>query len=251
MPSAAAFIRAFGLQAGAEFGGHRVLKASHVGHEPVVQFKSYTYPLRLVFERAAGGGGAGGESKASAAAALLKALRAHTAQPRTVYSQYGSPYECRIKSLKLLPAASEAEESGEEGGGEEEGGEEGGGGGAVVVIVGKGAAERRHDVPTLAEVHAESGEAAEEAALASSEAVKAAFRVLKSRFATSKCARCHEIIDPGAPAAAAARRSLAPSGERSCAVARHAGRRRCRSLILPQINASPLYVLESSHPQAR
>lgn len=122
------------------------------------------------------------------------------AAAQIIYSQYGSPYACTFGKPALQAARAAAAAGGAPG---------------AVVIASCGSAVRRRDVPTLsqqrerkqlAQAQARGDAAAVEAARAAAGALEAAaeaagYRVIKSRFGSSKCGGCGEVIESGEPIA--------------------------------------------------
>lgn len=201
MPTPSEFRKAFRLGEGEEVGALGRVAACTVGHEVKKRYERYDFPTTLTLELAPGRGGRGPSARQ-----IEAAVRAHAGGPQLVYSSYGSPYSCSIASVKVSKL------EGEE---------------ATVRLLGR--AERRRNVPTLAQrKEAEQQEKGEGAA--SSKVSKegerpqlgsalrqttphcpaapatppadeqrwlTGMRVTKSRFGTSKCADCGQAIDPG------------------------------------------------------
>ena len=167
MPSPAAFRKALGLEVGEEFAGYQ-LATSKVGHLVVTPSKKYRFPIKLLFQPT---------KQSSNPNKLVAALKKHVSTSRTVYSIYGSPYACKCGELKLKSKASKD----------------------TVEIVTEGVATRDKSLPTLKEEyehhHATDTEEQEEI-----EPIlkQHGLRVITSRFSTSKCAICDQLLEPGA-----------------------------------------------------
>ncbi|PRW59725.1 hypothetical protein C2E21_1933 [Chlorella sorokiniana] len=184
MPSPSDFRKAFGLGVEQVLGGAWRITSSSFGHEVKEQNERYEFPASLEVEWTAGSsGGSGGGSKRGAdrrRRELEAAWEQQTREKRIVYSAYGSPYECFfVKLPKVTPLDD---------------------GGSSYQITALGRAVRRRDIPTLKEERAAERTAAGGAGEVSNEDERrylSGYRVIKSRFGTSKCSICGQTIDPG------------------------------------------------------
>ncbi|PSC73038.1 phosphomethylpyrimidine synthase [Micractinium conductrix] len=199
MPSPSDFRRAFGLGQGEMIGEHWLVTSSKVGHDVLEQNERYGFPTELTLEWQAGEGGTrrGGGSGKNASGGrrrrvLAAAFKQHTREPRVVYSAYGSPYECKYvgsPSVTALPLDGEAEE--------------GAGAGSAPApafrLTCLGRAARRRDVPTRQQAAQAERDAKGQHELSKDEERRclSEYRVIKSRFGSSRCALCGEAIDPG------------------------------------------------------
>eukprot|EP00887_Chlorella_sp_A99_P006714 scaffold3.g6714.t1 len=179
MPSAADFRRAFSLSESQALGASRFsIAQSRVGHEVVEEFEHYSFPIELRVEGEAAAAAGSGRSVRSASAAkrLAAAFKQHVANKQrvVVYSAYGSPYECIIGDCAVDHL-----------------------GGGAFRIKATGTAERRRDLPLLAQVREQERGAAAEPSAEEVAALEPEYRVIKSRFGTSKCSICDGTIDPG------------------------------------------------------
>lgn len=93
MPYATAFLSAFGLTKGSMIlPGVEVVQVKST-HESVLQYKLYKYRIRLVVKLL--------ENKPN----LIKDLEQKFSIEKTVFSQYGNPYRCRIEDWKISDVA--------------------------------------------------------------------------------------------------------------------------------------------------
>lgn len=160
MPDAASFRRFYGLHKGLALGAGLTISAAHVGHVVERQNQRYSFPIQLDLSGAGSGRGASAKSVAAAFAAHIKPK-----QHGILMSAYGSPYECSIGSEKA--AASEGKDGG-------------------WTLTAKGRAVRRRDLPTVAQQKAEEHQRTEPSK-EEVESLKPEYRVIKSRFGSSKC----------------------------------------------------------------
>jgi hypothetical protein len=169
MPSASEFKRAFALETGARVAGATV-EAGAVGHEQLRRQELYRYSGEMTLKLPTRG-------RTPAPRALAAEFKRRVGE-KMVYSSYGSPYWCWLKSVKVKALNTAARRA---------------------TLVFEGRAERRRDAPTLAEVKARERaarcvrrvDAADESELVQS------MRVITSRFGSSRCAACGDVIDPG------------------------------------------------------
>jgi hypothetical protein len=169
MPSASNFKRAFALEPGARVAGATV-EAAAAGHEQLRRQELYAYPGQVTLKLPARG-------RAPSARALAAEFKRRVGE-KMVYSSYGSPYWCRLKSVKVKALDAAARRA---------------------TLAFEGRAERRRDAPTLAEVKARERAArgVRRVDAADERELLQGMRVITSRFGTSRCATCGEAIDPG------------------------------------------------------
>lgn len=157
MPSAAEFKHRFGLTVGSAVGSSLQIAASHVGHVVERENERYSFPTELVLSSE--GAKASPKSVAAAFAANTRAK-----QNGIVHSAYGSPYECTISAGKAKPSGKDSNWT----------------------LMARGLAIRRRDLPTLAQQRA-AERAAEEPGKDALAALQPEYRIIRSRFGTSKC----------------------------------------------------------------
>ena len=175
MPSAASFKQGFSIQPGDSIGKFIVDRCECL-HVVVEEFERYEFPIKI-FVRC------DGKAKTSS---VLTAVRKLAKDPRVIYSEYGSPYECHLGKPTVTAGDDSPDSSAD-------------GNTSTFVITTKGSAVRRRDLPTLAQQRLERVRSTgqHETSLADARRSLPGYRLLKSRFATSKCALCGEIMEPG------------------------------------------------------
>jgi len=150
--------RGFDLISGQKIGRYEILSCD-MGHEERKKYQIYEYPCEVTL-------------KASDVKKAEKSWARHIGtRSRIIHSEYGSPYECWFEPPMLKKIADD-----------------------TVVVKTKGIANRRRDIPTLREVAKQQSppEPADEI-----NALKKDHNVVKSHWATSKCAICGDKILPG------------------------------------------------------
>jgi hypothetical protein len=147
-----------------------------MGHDPRQPNQLYLFPTELTLKISPD------FPRDPTARRLAAELKRRTAGERVVYSAYGSPYACSLEGLKVKNVDDNAR---------------------VAVLSFTGRAVRRRDIPTLAQrrqtVRSGGARGAGDDDVDEAEVARhlRGFRVIKSRFGTSKCGVCGEAIDPG------------------------------------------------------
>ena len=83
MPYSNEFLKGFKVKRGMIIGGYK-LKSIQIGHESIVRFKEYRYPMTLTFESV------DDENPNT----LLKEFKEYVSEDQIIYSQYRNPYDC-------------------------------------------------------------------------------------------------------------------------------------------------------------
>ena len=91
MPAPQAFREGFKIEKGMKIAGY-VLAELHIGHNQLVQYREYSYPISMVFTKSSGAG---------SVAEFEKALEEHVSGSRVIDSYYGNPYRCTFGTLKF------------------------------------------------------------------------------------------------------------------------------------------------------
>lgn len=178
MPSAAAFKRGFGLTKGSIAGdsGYEIAEVQ-VGHEVLAQNERYRFPIELSLVRRGGG-----TMAASPKTSELRKWLAKDGGTQRLYSEYGSPYDCSIGSVKISEPSDDL----------------------TITVKAVGTALRDHEAPTLKELQqkAASGPSPPPTArkLTPQERshLERSHRVMASHFSTGHCGVCGDAVMPGA-----------------------------------------------------
>jgi len=171
MPSPSAFRRGFTVDEGETIGKKYKVDSIKVGHVVKVQNERYEFPMTIVFTSALSNPKP--FTKASSDA-LLKALKSHVRKNKIVYSAYGSPYDCGFGS----PRVRCFDEN-------------------TVTVKSTGKATRLRDTPTLKQQHDLKESQEEEQKEKDNENLLENYQIISSHWATSKCALCQQMIEPG------------------------------------------------------
>lgn len=176
MPSPQAFVRAMGLQVGAEpVRGWRIADV-RATHTVVASFEKYAFDVTVCLspQPAAKDTRCREADPAALASRIFRQLKLGT--EKIVYSSYGSPYACSC--LRPTPASQDI--------GTDIAGQE------TWTCRLRGIAIRRHDLPRLRDPKTKQIAPRDRERLASK------FQIKTSRFATSRCVSCGDNILPGA-----------------------------------------------------
>ncbi|KAL4459035.1 hypothetical protein ABPG75_013900 [Micractinium tetrahymenae] len=181
MPSPADFRRGFGLEQGQNMGKSKEWKIAslHVGHDVKEQNECYEFPTELTLEWQPGTAARGGRQQAARRAKLEAAWQAATHIKRIVYSAYGSPYECTYGAASSVSWLDEEGRSWQ--------------------LRSLGTAVRRRDIPTLGQQAEEEREeqGVREVTKEEERRYLEGYRVIRSRFGSSKCSACGGDIKQG------------------------------------------------------
>lgn len=172
MPSAQAFRKAWNLDKKGntlQCDGHTLtLLYAQMGHDCIQTNQLYHFPFNFRFS-------VDPPTSTEKFTAVLKKLL--QPQPKTVYSQYGSPYDCEFGALQIKTIEADKEYE----------------------VTGKGTGTRDRVSKTLSEL-SEEGMSAEDKAnenALSKQLKQSGYKVMKSHFAGSKCKTCHAPIQFG------------------------------------------------------
>lgn len=117
MPSARDFLQGFGIVEGMQIGPY-VLRNIDIQHVPIVQYREYVYPMKLLFvarkkvfnqysnqysNQQQNQQFDQGLNRQPNADVLLKMLQSMVQDSKVIRSHYGNPYRCEIVNLSMKP----------------------------------------------------------------------------------------------------------------------------------------------------
>lgn len=92
MPEFDKYIREFGIFNGLKIANYTLIDINGY-HEPVVKYKEYRYPIKLIFSP---------DNDHVNPKILLEYILYLTSGTRTIYTSYGNPYQCNFGNPRIV-----------------------------------------------------------------------------------------------------------------------------------------------------